>query len=113
MHPAGDVAFLDQLFPPPAVLESVAGQVQRPETRLLAAVLARGIEDLQHPDEYVRMDARRWFRAHNHTHCCTFESVCEVLGLSADAIRARLLGSDEHHRHILRRGGPDPHPCVA
>lgn len=61
---------------------------------LIAAILLRAIEDLNHPNvkPHDKRHAAAWIRSNKVTQKhITFLFCCEVLGLSADNLRRRLL----------------------
>jgi hypothetical protein len=69
-----------------------------PTERLRAAILVQALADLRAPpDSTVGAEVRTWFASPDRSGPCTFETVCDVLGLHADAVRAQVLGN----RHAI------------
>ena len=71
-----------------------------PERALIAAVLQQAIDDLRTYQNAHRPHARRvyrnayqWVASDDRTWPCSFLNVCDLLGLSAGALRAELLGA--------------------
>ena len=79
-----------QVFPRPGALA--------PERRLMMAVLARALLDLQTHAGTGTPRARRhlaeveaWFASDDDVWPCSFVNVCHALDLDADAVRSRLV----------------------
>jgi hypothetical protein len=65
-----------------------------PETRLRAAILIQALADLRAPpDSTVAAEVRTWFASQDRSGPCTFATVCDVLGLEANTVRAQVLGT--------------------
>jgi hypothetical protein len=64
-----------------------------PVMRLRAAILVQALADLRAPpDSKVGAEVRTWFASPDRSGPCTFETVCDVLGLDAGAVRRQVLG---------------------
>lgn len=77
------------LFTPVAPVHESRGAAYRPEAALLSAMLVEVAKDAAYIGP-VGDDAREWFASDNHAPY-SFAWSCDVLGLEADAIRARVL----------------------
>jgi hypothetical protein len=70
-----------------------------PGEGLAYAVLEQAIRDLRRAryarkrrEQRIYMDAYNWIRSDAREHVFSFVNICEVLGLSVDALRDELLG---------------------
>lgn len=98
----------DEHEPAPDVLVPAQIAARRwltPERRLLYAILDQALNDLRiarvaeqpvmrtRASQSMRSRARveAWFTSSDTSWLCSFENVCVVLGLDADAIRSRVL----------------------
>jgi hypothetical protein len=75
-----------------------------PERRLAAAVFSQAADDLQKFRSVRRRagyslyaDARKWIASNDRLWPYSFLNVCDVLHLTADLIRAELLGNKSRH----------------
>lgn len=55
--------------------------------KLSAAVLRRGIKDLEAKDEWDRRTAWEWLERRSRAHPFGFDCLCDLFGLDADYIR--------------------------
>jgi hypothetical protein len=72
-----------------------------PERALLAAVLQQAVEDLRNHEDRRGAQARRlyreayqWVMSDDRGWPCSYLNVCDLLGLSAGALRTELLRSE-------------------
>lgn len=70
-----------------------------PERKLLLAMIAQAAGDLQlfrhrrnAKSRRLYNDARDWVLSDSRSHMFAFVSICDVLGLAPDALRAAILG---------------------
>ncbi len=90
----------DRLVPDAILPVQLIPRAERrsPELALLRGVLAQAVIDLhrfEHPrypwTRNLYRDAYSWISSTSRSHLFTFVNVCEALGLSPPAVRARLL----------------------
>lgn len=61
------------------------------EARLLMAVLIQASADLTNRNVRIASAARDWLLSEHTEFCTDFAAICELLGLSASAVRGKLL----------------------
>jgi len=103
-----EVSFLSA--PPPLVAERIRRQ---PECRLLWAVLEDGIETYMkyaaatgRRGRRLFVEAERWIMEDDPTWLCSFVTICHVLGLEPDYLRAGL------KRWRMRTSAPELHQAA-
>ncbi len=77
-----------------------------PEQKLMAAILDDAVEVYRHPAVYGRhnrsllRDTEAWFDSEERSSCFSFQYICDVLDLDAEAIRAALWRERTHRRFV-------------
>lgn len=97
----------DEMLEPDWALQDAMPTIHTPETALAAAVMAQAWFDTASSLDKIRQAAQAWFSSDSTRHQFTFIRLCDLLSLSAAAIRSRLPAL-EGARHAPRISTSSP-----